>query len=272
MNSSQFAPLGDIVQSAQRDGLVDRISVSVIATDPDGVSTSWDSGGNDVFLSASTIKVAILAAVARAIDAGTLRHNDRRSATDDDTMEGSGVLAWMEPDLFLSIDDHAYLMIAISDNTASNVLIRAAGLARIQETIDDLGLPRTHLRRPFMGRIPTDDLPRNEITTNGLTMLFEAIMADRAASPEACVWMRRLLNLQQHLDRLGRNLPAGVTYYGKTGTIENHVHDAAVIEGPGGRVAVAALTETSMSKYTVDPVLGQIGRRAADLAGVARRR
>lgn len=271
MTTDRFAPLSAIVDDALASGIARHLSVSVaVRTASD--EQRWNRDGDDIFLSASTIKVAILIAVARAIDAGTLRHDDRRSARPEDAIEGSGVLTWMEPGLSLSIDDHAYLMIAISDNTASNVLIEAVGRAAVNEAMTALGTTHSALRRPFLGAVPTDDLPRNEITTNDLVTLLSAIMDDRVASAEGCAWMRKLLALQQHTDRLGRDLPERVTFLGKSGTIERHVHDSAVLVGPGGSVVMAVLTEGDRSTYAVDPVLGRLARRAAEIAGLAQTR
>ena len=266
--TDRFAPLTAIVDDAIASRTVQRLSISLAVRAAAG-ERRWDRAGDDVFLSASTIKVAILIAVARAIDAGTLRHDDRRSARPEDAIEGSGVLTWMEVGLSLSIDDHAYLMIAISDNTASNVLIDAVGLAAVNDALSVLGTTHSALRRPFLGRVPTDDLPRNEITTNDLVTLLLAIVDDRAASAGGCAWMRKLLALQQHTDRLGRDLPDGISFLGKSGTIEGHVHDSAVLVGPGGSVVIAVLTEGSGEKYVVDPIMGQLARRAAEIAGLA---
>ena len=260
--------LETLATDAERAGKAGRMAVAVRVREASGETTCWDYRGDEPFLSASTIKVAILIAVARAIDVGTLRHGDRRSARPVDTITGSGVLRGMEPGLSLTIDDHAYLMIAISDNTASNVLIEAVGRETIQTVIADLGLTGTHLRRAFLGALPTDDLPRNEITAADLVTMLAAIADNEAASVASCQWMRDLLRQQQHVDRLGRDLPDGVTFAGKSGSLTGTVHDGAILDGPNGRVIIAALTSEVGNAYDVDVVFGRLARTAVLMAGI----
>ncbi|MDQ4043943.1 MAG: class A beta-lactamase-related serine hydrolase, partial [Chloroflexota bacterium] len=105
-----------------------------------------------------------------------------------------------------------------------------------------------------------DETGRNEVTARGLTDLLTSIWNDTAASPEQCQWMRQLHGGQQHRDRLPRCLPEGVSYAGKTGTLEGISHDIGVIDGPSGAVAVAALVESSADHHYDDDVyLGRIG-------------
>lgn len=261
--------LGQIVDAAERDGVAERFGVAVRARVADGTTTTWDRHGAESFMSASTIKVAILIAVARAIDEGRLRHDERRSARPVDTIIGSGVLKGMEAGLSLTIDDHAYLMVAISDNTASNVLIEAAGLGAVQAVTAGYGFTGTHLRRPFLGVLPSDDLPRNMMTASDLVTMLASIADGEAASPESCEWMMRLLREQQHVDRLGRALPDDVTFAGKSGSLEGTVHDGAILAGPNGQVVIAVLTRGVTDSYAADAVLGRLSSTVVELAGIS---
>ena len=267
--SAQWSALERIAAAAEADGHAAQVAIALRAMVAGDEPGSWGRHGDVVLLSASTIKVAILIAVARALDAGTLRHDQRLAARPVDTVSGSGVLKGLEPGLSLNLDDQASLMITISDNTASNVLIEAAGLGAVQAAMTDLGCTGSHLRRAFLGAIPTDDLPRNEMTAADLVLLLAAIADDRAASPAACEWMRGLLRQQQHLDRLGRSLPAGITFGGKSGSLEGIVHDCAILDGPGGQVIIAVLTSGVTDRYAVDAVIGDLGRAAVEAAGIA---
>jgi beta-lactamase class A len=267
--AGRWDELERLAEAAERDGLAGRVALAVRATGPDGTTHGWQRRGDAVFLSASTIKVAILVAVAHGLAEGRLRHDDRLAATPEETVGGSGVLRGLSPGLELSVDDHAWLMVAISDNTASNVLIRAVGLPAVAEVAADLGLAGTHLRRPFLGAIPTDHLPRNETTAPDLVALLAAVADDRAAPAGECAWMRGLLAQQQHLDRLGRDLPAGVAFAGKSGSLDGVTHDCAILTGHGGRVVVAVLTDGVTDRFAVDALLGRVGRVAAERAGLA---
>ncbi len=226
----------------------------------------WQMNGEQRFPAASTIKLAILVATARAFDAGLLRPDEVVPISPASRVPGSGVLTWLNDDLRLSIVDLAYLMIAISDNTASNVLIDALGEARIRNEITALGLAGTELNRRFIGRLPDPHEPENWTTAADLVMLLVKIATGAAASPERCRWMRDVLALQQHRDRLARSLPPGVTFAGKSGSLPGMVHDTALLTGPGDTIAVAVLTTQGVDDaYAADSVLGVIGQAAAEL-------
>ena len=220
--------------------------------------------GEENFPSASTIKTLILVALANAFDEGRLCPDDEAPVREELKVPGSGVLNWLETGLKLSLRDHAWLMTAISDNTASNVLIDAVGLEQIQATGKTIGIGETALGRMFMGSAPPGP-PKNRATADGLVAILAAIENDTAASPEQCAWMRQLLSDQQHVDRLPRHLPEGISYRGKTGTLNGIAHDCGVIEGPGGRVAIAVLTEGFENRYDADRFIGRVGTAVAGI-------
>ena len=139
---------------------------------------------------------------------------------------------WLSNGLHLSLRDHAWLMIAISDNSASNVLVDAVGVEAIGAARQSLGLVSTSLNRRFLGRLPDLGQPENLATPADLTTLLAAIWRDEAASPESCAWMRSVLADQKYHDRIPRNLPASVSYAGKTGSLSGICHDCGVISGP----------------------------------------
>lgn len=241
-----------------------------IAKAPDGVAlgvavrdldTGAAFGHHDrlVFPAASTIKLAILVALARAVDCMQLGLEDKRPVLSSQKVEGSGVLNWLETEMELSLHDHAWLMIAISDNTASNVLIDAIGLPAIQDVQRHLGLVSTSLNRRFLGRLPANGEPKNVGCANDLAAILVAIADGSAASPAQCAWMTRLLGGQQHTTRLARQLPEGVSFAGKSGSLTRLSHDVGLLRGPGGGAAVAVLTQGFDDPYEADAFIGSIG-------------
>lgn len=218
--------------------------------------------GNRSFMAASTIKVLILIAVARAIDNETMDPSTPIIPEPHARVGGSGVLNWLSNGLAPTIADHAWLMTAVSDNTASNVLIDTVGFPAVQEVRRDLGLAVTALHRHFMStkRRPQDP---NSVSAVDLTTMLDAIVTDRAASPERCAWMRSLLGDQQYRDGIARRLPSGVDYAGKTGWQSGIVHDCGILTGPGGTIALAVLTEGYTEPYPAHELMGTIGELAA---------
>lgn len=221
--------------------------------------------GDHDFPSASTIKVQVAVALARAFDAGRLHPEDMRRAPKEIRLEGSGVVNWLSLDLELTLRDHGWLMLAVSDNTTSNVCIEALGIDAVNDAGREIGVGATRLGRRFMGADAPPGPSKNRATANGLVAVLTAIEEDRAASPEQCVWLRQCLSDQQHVDRLPRHLPEGVTYRGKTGTITGIAHDCGVLSGPKGSIAVAVLTEGFENPYDADRFIGRIGTAVAGM-------
>lgn len=234
-----------------------------------GTVRSLAVNGDLPFPSASTIKVAILIALARAFDRGQLRPEDQVTLAQADKVGGSGVLNWLSDGLRLPLRDLAWLMIAISDNTASNILIDQVGKEAISEVLADTGARNSQLGRHFMA--PKGDQPgaKNEISANDFLALLLAIVEDRAASPRQCEWMRSLLADQQVLDRLARDLPDDVTFAGKSGWYDDICHDGGLLTGPKGTVAIVVLTRGFASMLDAKAFIGDLGRTAAALVSGA---
>ncbi|HEV2074004.1 MAG TPA: serine hydrolase [Thermomicrobiales bacterium] len=254
-----WATIRDVL-SSRPDGTEVGLSVYLFGS---GQTLSID--GERDFASASTIKILILAALARGFDEGRFSPEDKIAVREDLKLEGSGVLNWLETGLRLSLHDHAWLMTAISDNTASNICIETVGLDEINALGNEIGVGKTHLGRMFMGANAPPGPPKNRATADGLVAILKAIENDTAASPERCAWMRSCLDDQQHVDRLPRHLPEGISYRGKTGTIQGIAHDCGALTGPGGRIALAVLTEGFRNPYDADRLIGRIGAAAASL-------
>lgn len=223
-----------------------------------GTERAWGLAANRPFPAASTIKLAILVALFRAVDAGRLDLGECRTVGASDAVPGSGVLAAMTPGLALPVADLAYLMVAISDNTASNVLLDVVGFAAVRQTMADLGLSGTALNRRFLGRMPGPGEPENVTTAADLAALLAALAGDTAASPASCARMRDLLALQQDRDRLARRLPPEVAFGGKSGSLPGLFHDAGLLSSTAGTLAVAVLTRGITDRYAAAETIGQI--------------
>jgi beta-lactamase class A len=218
------------------------------------------------FKAASTIKVAIMAALARAIDAGRLDPEARVPVRPEDVVPGSGVARFLATDHAFTLNDHCFLMIAISDNTCSNILIDQVGLQAVQDVCRTFATDGTMLGRKFFGRAAEGEEVENWATARGLATLLERIAGGDVASPAMTDWMMEKLGQQQHKDRLARSLQWETEpwFGGKTGTIAGFSHDCGIFRGPGGTIVCSTLTEHPHDIYLMEPWMGDIGAVLVD--------
>ena len=139
-------------------------------------------GGDDLFPMASTYKVAIMVEVFREADEGRLSLDERVTTGEANRRLGSGLLSWMKPGLSPTIYDLVLLMISVSDNEATDILLHRVGPANVTATLRKLGIADMRVDRttqeiirdwvgyvdPASGRKSVSDLlaPVSELLTN----------------------------------------------------------------------------------------------------------
>src|SRR5437773_3171312 len=155
-----------------------------IATQVDGVMgyaildlTSGDRIGHldrDVFPTASTIKLAIVYELFKQVDEGRIRLDQYVPLDHAKAVGGSGVLFELGTPT-LSIRDYATLMVIVSDNTATNVLLDLLGVDTITARMRALGLPETKLRRHMIDLAAARRGDENVSTPADIVRLLEII-------------------------------------------------------------------------------------------------
>jgi beta-lactamase class A len=210
------------------------------------------------FPTASTIKVAVMLEAWHRAAEGGLSLDDAIELRDRHKVGGAGVLSAMHDGLRLTIRDLIHLMIVLSDNTATNLLIERLGTARIDSRLAAYGLRETHLFRPTFRDGRADLLPALEAeyglgmtTPREMARLLAAIAGGTAAGREASAAMLETLRRQQDRAMIPRLLPQdGVQVANKTGTdaekrprpdgVRRHVRaDVGIVTGPALRYVIA---------------------------------
>lgn len=262
MSQTGSSQLDTIIQDYENNGA----RIGVFATMPDG--SSFSHRGNERFISASTIKIAIMVELYRRIDAGDFSLDQPYVLTESDRTPGSGVLHEMHEGLELTLRDVLYLMMSISDNSATNILIDLVGIDNVNRAMRDLGLTESVLNRKMLGG-PSDRSVENYSTPNEFASLIGAILDGSAASTESCVGMVEILKLQANSRRIGRFVPAGWEWGSKTGSHTRTVNDVGFVmtdAGPlivsiycedmpdvvAGEIAIAEITRALMGVSTPD--------------------
>jgi len=100
---------------------------------------------------ASTIKLPILCALESLVAAGKVKWDERIILKPEDKVSGSGVLASLEDHTELSVRNLAILMIILSDNTATNLILDRIGADAVNDYLDTIGLVKTRANRKVRG-------------------------------------------------------------------------------------------------------------------------
>ncbi len=193
-------------------------------------------GGDRRCASASIIKLPILVHLALAAAEGQIDWHERLSLAASDKVPGYGILRNLDADLALSMRDLATLMTALSDNTASNMLIDRLGIDAINARTRALGLATTTLhRKVYMPNTPAM-LPYGlgVTTTDEIVQLLMLIERQHLGTPAASELVLTLLAAQQDRAGIPRSLPDGWYYAGKTGSDSDLRNDCGIISGPVG--------------------------------------
>lgn len=160
-----------------------------------------------LFPTASVIKLPVLVTLMQQVAEGQYSLDDPLMLRRADRLEGSGLLRYLTPGLTLPVRDWAFLMMRISDNTATNVLIDHAGLANVQAWLAENGYDDVHLHRKLtLDAVRQDQTHFGTATPRGLNRLMTAVFQRELVTPEACDEMLRMMDTVGE-DRVGRYLP-----------------------------------------------------------------
>lgn len=235
-------------------------------------STGWKFRHNSDrrFRAASTVKIPIMIEVFRKTDRGEISLSDDYTVRKHDHSAGSGVLREMHEDLVVTILDLLYLMMSISDNTATNILIDMAGIESVNATMRQLGMEQSTLSRKMQGKPADDPRVENWATAGEYATLVGKLLDSEVASPHACEHMVSILEKQQNMRRIGRYVPEdGIRWGSKTGSISGVTNDVGFATTDAGTVIVSVFCEDLPDMYVGEKLIGDIARRAMIGAGIA---
>jgi beta-lactamase class A len=211
-------------------------------------------GADEPFPTASAIKLFILYALFARAAAGQLSLEARRPIGAKDRTLGSGVLLHLDAGLAPTLRDLATLMMMVSDNLATNLLIEELGVAAVNQEIRAAGLELTALNGPVdFERLAADKTALGVATPAELVRYFVRLRRGELLAPE---WTERLLDVmrvQKYIEPLRRELPADpyarefgdpepVWVASKTGSLSGVRCEAGLVHARRGEWAIAVMT------------------------------
>lgn len=229
---------------------------------PSGRRVEREAGRS--FPSASVIKVPILAALHAEAAAGRLSWEERVTLREEVKVPGSGVLRELHVGMELTLEDLARLMIVVSDNTATNLLIDRIGTGVVNDLMAGLGYPVTRLRRRMYDFAAREQGLENHCAAGEITDLLERLERRALVSADASEAMLAVMKRQACVSKIPRLLPPGTTVANKTGEISGVSHDAGIIYSPGGPIALSVLTQGARDRVAAEDSIGRIARAVYD--------
>ncbi|MFC5848501.1 serine hydrolase [Deinococcus petrolearius] len=208
-------------------------------------TTGWTASrrADEIMASASTYKLALLLHAAREVGAGRADWATPLHFADRHRSWGTGILGQLSAGLSLPLRDVCQLMTALSDNSATDLLVETFGLEAVNRTLSDLGFRYTRLlaqnapRSPY-GRPP---LAAGQTTPAEMVRLLLGIQDATFVPRSSADLLLEMLAAQQDRTMIARHLPTGWYYAGKTGSNADLRADVGVVTSPGGIQIVLAL-------------------------------
>jgi len=265
--------------------------------------------GDRLFPMASAYKIPILVEVFRQAEAKKFSLDDRVELTVEDRTLGSGILTLMSPGLTPTIKDLATLMIILSDNQATDILLNKVGAENVTATMRSFGLKnirvdrttfemirdylaliddgaagkskkqlmnRPRLETSMPERVAKADaefakIEKDVASPQDMARLLEKIVKGEAASEQSCQQMMSILNRQQFNQRLPRYLPEDTGFAHKTGTIASTTNDAGVMFVRGRPIALVVFTvDKRAGRGEVEEQMGRLARVVYDFFDVTK--
>ena len=190
---------------------------------------------DEVFPQASSIKIAMLAELYHQAEqsaagvAGKARLGDSYTVRAADMVQDSDILGGLTPGVTqVTNRDLATMVVAVSDNGATNVLIDRVGMANVNALMESLGLKHTQLRRKMMDLKAATEGRENVSTPREMMTLLERLYRGKVVKEPLLADFFTML--ATHKDSwLPRNLPEGIRIANKPGSLEGVRNDTGIV-------------------------------------------
>ena len=184
---------------------------------------------NELFLAASVIKLPVYCAIMAMCHEGLADMGEKLLCRQEDKMPPCGALYFFTGDVETDIRTLCGLMISLSDNTATNLLLRRFGLEELNTRFKAMGLERTRLERLLFDSGAAARGLENRIVLKELGELLEKIYRREFLSEQLSREIEDLLLLQQINHKIPGYLPEGIPVAHKTGEDEGITNDVGIV-------------------------------------------
>jgi beta-lactamase class A len=203
---------------------------------------------DDVFPQASSIKITVLAELYHQAqlsaggDSGKAKLTDPYVVNQKDLVQDSDIMSGLTPGVTrVTNRDLATMMIAVSDNSAANVLIDRVGMENVNALLDSLGLAHTRLRRKMMDLKAASEGRENISTPREMMTLLEQIYRGKVLNKEMTDDFLKMLSTHKY-SAVSRDLPEGVRSADKPGELEGVRTDSGIVFAANRPYVISVMT------------------------------
>jgi beta-lactamase class A len=215
-----------------------------------GTGETYYLNADEPMTTASLIKVAVLIETYLQAQEGKLKLTDPVTLHDADKVPGSGILTKHFSDgATFSLRDAVRLMIAVSDNTATNLILDKVGISAVNKRMEAWGFPNTRINaKVFRGSTTSVDPERTKkyglgsTTAREMTGLLEELLVSERVKPALKQCILGHLRSNEDADKFPRFLPSGVVVIHKDGAVSDARTDAGVLYTPSGPIVLCVLS------------------------------
>lgn len=228
----------------------------------EGESISYHK--DEIFQSASLIKIPMIIEGYRQAEKKKIYLNQPLTIPRNEVTRGSGVLHTLSDKVMLTVEDLLTIMITISDNTATNMMMTLLGFDELNQCMAELGLKNTVLQRRMFDFQALKEGRDNTISADDTVKCLKAIHTGDFLTKESQEKILEIFEQQQIKDKLPSQIGKGVKVGNKTGSIRGVSHDAAIIRKETQTVYAAVLTEDFASEEESRRIISEIGKLIYD--------
>lgn len=219
---------------------------------------------HEVFQSASLIKIPMIIEGYRQAENKDIYLNQPLTIPRNEVTRGSGVLHTLSDKVFLTVEDLLTLMITISDNTSTNMMMTLLTFEKINQCIQELGLENTVLERRMFDFKALKEGRDNTMSAADTVRCLKAIHTGDFLTKASQERILDIFEQQQFKERLPAMMGKGVKVGNKTGSLRGVMHDAAIIRSETETIYAAVLTEDMASEEESRQIISKIGKLIYD--------
>ena len=222
-------------------------------------NNGFSVNGDKKVLSASMIKLLILAELMKKIFENKFSLSDTVMMANFMKIGGDGVLKELNSGHHFTLKELTTLMIIVSDNQATNILIDFLGMENINLLGKELGLKESFLGRKMMDTEARKNGYDNYTCADDISLLLKLIYQEKLINKEASQLMLGILLRQQQGERLQRYFPSDIKIAHKCGDLDNLENDGGII-WIGDRIYILVVLTSGMSNLQCKQTIGKISK------------